>query len=118
MGEGCRLVQEGYPTTRCRVLRWPRGDRGTSLCFGPQLSCPGVQGSSGSWGGASCLPQHHSEEGVPPRSLASQALVFSVLLSIWLSRRKELTEQEDCLCSISALQGSNESLYFNFMLTE
>ena len=81
MGEGCRLVQEGYPTTPCRVLQWPRGDRGTSLCFGPQLSCPGVQGSSGSWGGASCLPQHHSDEGVPPRSLVSQALVFSVLLS-------------------------------------
>lgn len=73
-------MQEGYPITPCRVLRWPQGDRGTGLCFGPQLSCPGVQGSFGSWGGASCLAQHHSDEGVLPRSLVSQALV-SVLLS-------------------------------------
>lgn len=45
-------MQEGYPITPCRVLRWPQGDRGTALLWA-SAEPSRVQGSFGSWGGAS-----------------------------------------------------------------
>lgn len=58
--------QQGPAMASGRLRYWPL------LWASAELSR--AQGSSGSWGQVSCLPQHPSDEGVPPGGPVSRAL--------------------------------------------